>query len=169
MKAILALLACGLILFACAGLGGWGAARLRRRIEFLAGLTRGVDSLMRDIDYLASPLPQALDQAAGCAGAASSLFAAAARLLRSGAGLSGSEAWLAALEETDCRECAPVAASLGAGLGETEAEGQLQQLGACRQRLTLAQTEAEEDYARFGKIWRSMGWCGGAALILLLL
>ena len=167
MKAILALLACGLILFACADLGGWGAARLRRRIEFLAGLTRGVDSLMRDIDYLASPLPQALDQAAGFAGAASSLFAAAARLLRSGAGLSGSEAWLAALAETDCRE--PAAASVGAGLGETDAAGQLQQLAACRQRLDLAREEAEGELARFGKIWRSMGWCGGAALILLLL
>ena len=167
MRAVLAVAACCLIMGACVGLGGWGAARLRRRINYLCGLIRGVDSLMRDVDYLASPLPEALEQAAGCAGEAAAVFAAAAELLRSGRGLSGSEAWLTALAETDCRE--PAAASVGAGLGETDAAGHLQQLAACRQRLALAQEEAEADLARFGKIWRSMGWCGGAALILLLL
>ena len=167
MRAVLAIVACCLIMGACVGLGGWGASRLRRRIDCLSGLLRGVDSLMRDVDYLASPLPQALEQAADCAGFAAGVFAAASKLLRSGEGLSGSEAWLAALAETDCRE--PAAASVGAGLGETDAAGQLQQLAACRQRLDLAREEAEGELARFGKIWRSMGWCGGAALILLLL
>lgn len=169
MKAVLAIMGCALTLAGAAGLGGWGAARLRHRTSYLSGLLRGVESLMRDIDYLASPLPQALEQAADCAGEAAPVFAAAALLLRSGRGLTGSEAWLAALEETECRECGNVAALLGAGLGETDAAGQLQQLAACRQRLMLAREEAEGELARFGKIWRSMGWCGGAALILLLL
>ena len=169
MRAVLAVMACGLIMGACVGLGSWGAARLRRRINYLCGLNRGVDSLMRDIDYLASPLPEALEQAAGCAGEAAAVFAAAAELLRSGRGLSGSEAWLTALEESECRDCMPAAASLGAGLGETDAAGQLQQLAACRQRLALAREEAEADLARFGRIWRAGGWCGGAALRLLLL
>ncbi|MBQ6537144.1 MAG: stage III sporulation protein AB [Firmicutes bacterium] len=169
MRAVLAVAACCLIMGACAGLGSWGAARLRRRINYLSGLIRGVDSLMRDIDYLALPLPEALEQAADCAGEAAAAFAAAARLLRSGQGLSGSEAWLTALTETDCGDCMPVAACIGAGLGETDAAGQLQQLDACRQRLDLALEEAEKDLARFGRIWRAGGWCGGAVLILLLL
>ncbi len=169
MRAVLAVMACGLIMGACVGLGSWGAARLRRRINYLCGLIRGVDSLMRDIDYLASPLPEALEQAADCAGEAAAAFAAAARLLRSGQGLSGSEAWLTALTETDCGDCMPVAVCVGAGLGETDAAGQLQQLDACRQRLDLAREEAEKDLARFGRIWRAGGWCGGAVLILLLL
>ncbi|MBO7667694.1 MAG: stage III sporulation protein AB, partial [Firmicutes bacterium] len=95
-------------------------------------------------------------------------FAAAARLLQSGRGLCGGEAWLAAVEETDCPDRGAVA-SVGAGLGETDAAGQLQQLGACRQRLSLALAGAEADCARFAKIWRAGGWCGGAVLILLLL
>lgn len=169
MKAVLAIMGCALILAGAAGLGAWGAALLRRRIAYLDGAVRGVDSLMRDIDYLASPLTASLEQAADCAGAAASLFMAAARLLRSGQGLSGGEAWLAALEETECRDVMPVLACVGAGLGETDTARQLQQLGACRQRLTLAREQAEEDFARFGKIWRASGWCGGAVLILLLL
>ena len=169
MRAVLAIVACCLIMGACVGLGGWGASRLRRRIDCLSGLLRGVDSLMRDVDYLASPLPEALEQAAGCAGEAAAVFAAAAELLRSGRGLSGSEAWLTALEESEYRDCMPAAACVGAGLGETDAAGQLQQLDACRQRLDLAREEAEKDLARFGKVWRAGGWCGGAALILLLL
>ena len=163
MRAVLAVAACCLIMGACVGLGSW------RRINYLSGLIRGVDSLMRDIDYLALPLPEALEQAADCAGEAAAAFAAAARLLRSGQGLSGSEAWLTALTETDCGDCMPVAACIGAGLGETDAAGQLQQLDACRQRLDLALEEAEKDLARFGRIWRAGGWCGGAVLILLLL
>lgn len=170
MKAIMMTVASLLILGASGGLGLCGAARLKERVMLLAGAGAGVDSLMRDIDYLASPLPQALSKAALCAGTASALFEGAASRLQAGDGLTGSEAWLAAVEEVPAaKELTPLLAQVAAGLGETDAACQLRQLGACRQELARGQREAEENYARFGKIWRSLGWCGGAVIVLLLL
>ena len=170
MKAVLMAVASLLILGASGGLGIWSAARLKERVTLLAGTGAGVDSLMLDIDDLASPLPQALSKAALSAGPASALFEDAACRLKAGDGVTGSEAWLAALEGyTAAKELTPLLAQVAAGLGETDAACQLRQLGACRQELARGQREAEENYARFGKIWRSLGWCGGAVIVLLLL
>ena len=170
MKTGVVLAACLLILVSGGGLGAWGAGRLKRRVELLAGAGAGVESLMRDLDHLALPLTVALEQAALCSGEAACLFAAASRHLLSGEGLTGSEAWSRALTETGWeRDCGQVLACLGPGLGETDAPSQLQQLAACRQRLDRARIGAEQEYARFGKIWRAFGWCGGAVIILLLL
>ena len=170
MRTGLAVLACLLILISGGGLGAWAAGRLRRRAEFLAGAGAGVDSLMRDMEQLALPLPEALAQAARCAGPAGELFAMAGRILQSGEGVTGGEAWLEAVEQGEfSRDCQPLLAEVGAGLGETDVRAQLRQLLACRSRLEQGRAEAEREYARLGRIWRALGWCGGAVLVLLLL
>ena len=136
----------------------------------MLGAGAGLDALIRDIDYLASPLPLALTQAAREAGAAAELFTLAAESLRGGDGLTAGEAWQAALAE-----CGPedslrlLLAPVAAGLGETDAKCQLRQLQACRQQVERGREQAAEAYARFGKLWRAMGWCGGAVIILLLI
>ncbi len=165
---ILTLLACGLILVSAAGLGAFGAARLRRRVRLLEGAAAGTAALIRQIGYLAAPLPQALDTAARCAGEAGALFTAAARFLREGDGVTGAEAWLAGAAEQGLAGEERITA-LAAGLGETDGSRQLEQLRSCREELLAAARQAEADYARFGKVWRSLGWCGGAVLVLLLM
>lgn len=170
MRTGLTVLACLLVLTSGGGLGAWAAGRLRRRAEFLAGVGAGVDSLMRDMEQLALPLSQALLQAARCGGDAGKLFATAGRILQNGEGVTGGEAWQEAVEQGQWRrDCQLLLAEVGAGLGETDVRGQLRQLAACRSRLEQGRIEAEGEYARLGRIWRALGWCGGAVLVLLLL
>ena len=59
--------------------------------------------------------------------------------------------------------------SAGAGLGCSDAAGQLRQLEAARQRVAQSEQNAREREQKYGRIWRSMGWAGGALLILLLI
>ncbi|MBR5429997.1 MAG: stage III sporulation protein AB [Firmicutes bacterium] len=169
MRALLTGPACLLILLSCAGLGACGAARLRQRARLLAGAVTGVEALLRQVEFLAAPLPAALSAAAEQAGAAAGLFAAAGRELREGEGITGDEAWRAALIQSETWGCEEALLAVSAGLGETGGPSQLRQLQVCRERLLREQRQAEEDYARFGRVWRSLGWCGGAVLILLLI
>lgn len=161
-----------LIIIACAWLGQNAAARLRERRYRLLDAGSGLLALAREIDYFATPLPEALDKAAAEAGRAAALFHTAAEALRGGDGMSGREAWRAALAQTAQLWSAAEAAALdtaAAGLGATDAETQKKHLELTRLRLAECERAAAEADARYGKLWRSMGWAGGAVLVLLLL
>jgi len=54
-------------------------------------------------------------------------------------------------------------------LGVSEQEGQLKQIGLTLQHLELALETAREQRQRNEKMWRYLGFAGGAALVILLL
>ena len=78
-----------LIGFSCAYLGHWGARQLKLHCQLLAGLQQGLLLLEKEINYAATPLPEALLQAAAVAGLAEPLFSQTAQFLQSGARLNG--------------------------------------------------------------------------------
>ena len=160
-----------LIVVACVWAGYRGAANLAAHRYRLLGAEQGLRALIREIAYLSTPLAQALSAAAPLAGAAESLFRSAAEKLRQADGLSGEEAWLAALasqEEQWSQEERAALTVVAGGLGKTESTLQVQHLELAAQRILVCEQEAAEKETRFGKIWRSMGWAAGAVLVLLL-
>lgn len=169
---MLTLLGAVLIMAACVFAGQKGAARLSLHRNHLLGAEQGLRALAREIRYLATPLAEAMQHAAGSAGSCRMLFETAAAQLLQKDGISGEEAWLLALAETKTQWSAAEYAALtvvAAGLGKTDCALQLQQLDLAAERILACEKAAAEREARFAKIWRSMGWAGGAVLVLLLL
>lgn len=161
-----------LILIACVSAGRYAAALLRERCRRLLDADAGLLALSRETGYLAVPLADGLATAAQEAGRAAALFQTAQDTLRRGDGISGGEAWMYALQQTaqlwTDNEAAALSA-VAAGLGAADAETQKKHLVLARQRLAGCYRVAADAEARYGKLWRSMGWAGGAVLILLLI
>lgn len=159
------------IFTACVCAGRQQARQLEKRRRFLRGAHQGLLALMREIDYAATPMNQALPAAAEMAGPAAPLFLSAADHLARGGGCTAGEAWQKALKAADHihEEDRRLLALAGEGLGVSDAAQQLKSLELLRLRIETAEREAAENAARFGKIWRTMGWSSGAILVLLLL
>jgi len=168
---MLRLLGAVLILAACVLCGQMLSRRLRERQLFLRGCHQGLLALMREIDYAASPMQRALPAAAEPAGPAAQLFLLTAEKLAASSGCTAGEAWLEALASLPAlaEEDRRLLSLLSEGLGLSDAASQLKALELLRQRLEAAEAGAAEQMARYGRIWRSLGWSMGAILILLLL
>jgi stage III sporulation protein AB len=167
------LLAGGCIVAGCAGMGAVLAASLRRRPEELGRLAAAMDQLRTEIGYLATPLPDALAHVAGTvAGPARELFAGAAAGLRRGEGLTAAEAWAAAVAAADAQSAwaAPdrqALLDLGAALGASGRQDQLQHLARCRDRLLALQAEARREADRSARVWLYLGVLGGLGLLIM--
>lgn len=164
LGALLVLLACGLA-------GRQGARFLQQQQDWIFGAEQGLLTLMREIDYLATPLAPGLEAAEHAAGSAAPFFRQAACALRQGDGICGEEAWLQALAQTRLfwtEDAARSLAALAAGLGQSDRAGQLKQLELGRENLAVCRRQAAARVERYGKLWRSMGWMGGAVLVLFL-
>lgn len=62
-----------------------------------------------------------------------------------------------------------IIAGAGVSLGATEQESQLKQIGLTLQHLEVALEAALEQKQKNEKMWRYLGFAGGAALVILLL
>ena len=159
------------IFAACITAGKLQAHHLEKRRLFLRGAHQGLLALMREIDYAATPMNQALPAAAEMAGGAAPLFLAAAKHLMQGDGCTAGEAWQIALAEMEGihDEDKRLLILAGEGLGISDATQQLKSLELLRLRIENAETDAATAATRYGRIWRTMGWSSGAVLVLMLL
>ena len=159
-----------LVLMASAVAGWYQSRTLERRRMFLRGAHQGILALMREIDYSAAPMQQALSAAADMAGSAAELFHHAAQSLAEGEGCTAGEAWQAAVNAAQLPIEDQQLLNLAAeGLGISDSANQLKALELLRLRLEQAEAAAAEQSAKTGKIWKTMGWGCGAVLVLLLL
>jgi len=162
----------------CTGTGGWGyliARQLRRRPEELASAQAALQALRTEIEYAATPLPEALDRAASVTrGPAATLCRAASRRLNAGSGVSAAEAWGDALRETDARsswDASDLVAlgRLGGALGTSGTSDQVRHIVLCVGRLRAAEVEARVGAERQARMWLYLGVLAGAALVLVTL
>ncbi len=170
IQTMLKMIGAVLIFVSCVILGMKQAKQLEKRQLFLRGAHQGILALMREIDYTAAPMQQALTVSADMAGSAGYLFLQTANKLGEGQGCTAGEAWQAAVASdenitTDDRQLLFLA---GEGLGMSDKINQLKSLELLRIRLEQAENDAAEQSARLGKIWKTMGWGTAAVLILLL-
>jgi stage III sporulation protein AB len=163
------------VLAAAAAYGESKARALEQRVQQLQQLLRSLKLLAAEISYARSLLGNALNNVAGqCNPPVGDLYACAAELLSAGPELTAREAWEEALRRTGPQTSFSAAdreiiKSLGVSLGVSQQEGQLKQIQLAEQHLSFALEGAREDRERQARLWRYLGFIGGAALVILLL
>lgn len=171
----LKLVGAALVLLASGAFGFIVAGIYSRRPAELRSFAAGLELLETEISYALTPLPMALANAAtSLRGPAARLFAYVARRLANGPGDTAAEVWQRGIARVWPRTALTagdrdILWALGAHLGVSDREDQVKHLALARQRLSAACTEADAQAAKDGKLWRSLGILGGAAIVLVLI
>lgn len=151
------------------------ASRYRRRPAELRGLQTGLAVLVTEVEYGATPLPEALRTAARAAGpAVGPLLAEAADRILAGGGITAGEALQAAITEGRAATCLTrddlaILTALAAMLGASGRQDQVRHLRLALERLSGAEAEASAERARYEPMYRYVGVLSGLALVLILI
>ena len=152
-----------LLVLASAGAGCYAANRLKADKSALELLLAWTEEAAACIRYSRTEIPELLAIFAEHPGYARFRFAG--EISRGSSPLTPPQMlWQAAVEEDPA---VPAAAKeclirLGTSLGTTDCEGQLAALALCRTQLELAAREAAEAVRIKGKLYRALGFLGGA-------
>lgn len=163
------------LVLAAAGTSGFVVAgSYSQRPALLRALHGALTMLLTEIRYGATPLPEALERVARHGPrAAAPFFAEAAKSLHAFGSVSTAEAWqravaaqrsrwaLTAADEAVLLELAPY-------LGQTFVDDQERHLRLALAQLSNHLQEAAAEAAVQSRLWRSLGVCAGALLVLLL-
>ncbi|HYG59822.1 MAG TPA: stage III sporulation protein SpoIIIAB [Symbiobacteriaceae bacterium] len=167
------LLGAGLIL-GCSSYAGWqvAGAYARRPVQ-LRDLQTALAVLQTEIEYGATPLPEALASAARAGGpAVGAIFRATAERLAAGGGNTPGDAMREALaDQSGSTALRPgdlsIVAALAEVLGATGRADQVRHLSLARERLAGEEARAADERARYERMARYLGVLGGAALVLI--
>ncbi|BAD40846.1 stage III sporulation protein SpoIIIAB [Symbiobacterium thermophilum] len=171
----LKLLGAALTVLAPSWIGFQIAARYARRPAELRGFQNGLAVLVTEVEYGATPMPDALRSAARASGpVAGAVLADAADRLEGGGGITPGEALAAALEERRGATCLTPAdqeilAALVPVLGASDRRDQVRHLRLALERLAAAEAEATDERRRYEKMYRYVGVLSGLALVLILI
>jgi stage III sporulation protein AB len=173
---LLGKLAGAVLIVGCTSYAGWQVAgRYARRPAHLRDVATALAVLQTEVEYGATPLPEALIRAAQSGGAAvGPLFADTARRMGAGGGITPGEAMRAAWQEgAAATALAPsdvgVVLSLAEVLGASGRADQVRHLALARERLAGEEARAQEERARYERLARYLGVLSGAALVLILI
>lgn len=154
---------------------GWQVALgYARRPRQLRDLQTALAILQTEIEYGATPLPQALGAAARAAdGMVGRIFSQTAQRLSEGRGLTPGDALRRSLAETAeetalQREDLEVLLALAPVLGGSGRSDQIRHLTLARERLSREEIRSREERDRYERVARSVGVLAGAALVLIL-
>lgn len=143
-----------------------------RRPRELGEVQAALTMLETEVSYGATPLPEAFANVGGqCEGALAALFGRAAGALNARGGMTAGEAWESSLRHYGA--CIPlrpedlaVLHGLGAVLGVSDREDQARHLRLAVERLKILAGRAEDEARRNVRLWRSLGFLAGAAMVL---
>ncbi len=163
------------VMAAAAAFGETKARTLALRVKQLQQFQRSLKLLSAEITFSRALLPYAF-QAVACQldPPMCELYRQAAANLLAGDERSAREIWDSAVasiypQSSFTAADLEIVSSLGISLGVTEQEGQLKQIGLTLQHLEIALETALEQRRHNEKMWRYLGFAGGAALVILLL
>lgn len=163
------------IIGAAAAYGESRARTIEQRVRQLQQLQRSLKLLSAEISFARSLLPAAFRTVGSQSDPpVRDLFSCAADLLAAGREMTAREAWEEALKQVYPRSSfneadREIIKSIGVSLGSARQEGQLKQIQLAEQHLAYSLDIARENRERQAKLWRYLGYIGGAALVILLL
>lgn len=168
---------CGLLILGGTGTyyGFYRAARYIARTQQLRQLMSFLQALEMHIAYAGTILPQALAQAAATVhDPVAAVFRTVAYRVGEAGRLTPSQALTQTLREKsgDLALQAPeldVLAHLGECLGRSDRQDQVKHLRLAQQQLLVIAQEAAIEQERNVRLWRYLGACSGAAMVILLL
>lgn len=167
------LLGAMLIILASGAAGMLVAKNFAERPRILRALQSALQMLETEINYGRTTLPEACLRVAESHDATVSLFFTVfAQELTAGTGHSGQEAWRKALQtladeglqsgDLDRLQ------TLGAVIGQSDADDQVKHLRLVHKQLEQALHQAEEEREKNVRLWNYLGFCFGALVVLLL-
>lgn len=164
-----------LVITACTLIGFEVANKYKLRPLQLRALRSLLNLLEAEIVYLSTPLPLALEKVARYASAPlNSLFIMARDELLSGDGITAGEAWVKAVDSFQDKSCLDeedlnILRQFGAGLGGSDKDEQIKNIQLTKELLKQQEWKADEKRYKNERMWRSMGFLSGLAIVLILL
>lgn len=155
----------------------WGlliANNYKQRPLELRNLRSMLNLLETEIIYASTPLPIALDKIAKHAdNNISKLFYKARDYLISGNGITADEAWQKALNDILnnsylLEEDTGILKNFGIGLGCSGKNEQLKNIQLAKELLKKQELKAEQDKSQNERLWKTMGFLSGIAIVLLI-
>lgn len=150
------------------------ARKFHARPGELRDLRAALLVLEAEIAYAATPLPEALEQLARRSPEpVSLLWARTAAMLQDGQGRSTGEVWPAALEffsriSALNQEDLEILFQFGLNLGNSSKAEQVQNLRLAGEHLRAQEDKAERERQQNEKLWRTLGFLGGLAVVLVI-
>lgn len=167
------LMGAALLTAGCGGLGLGAVGRLDGRVRDLRELSAGLEILQRELGWRLSPLPKALEAAAGGAqGRAARFFEFCAQGAGCLAGTPFLQLWREGLERCPLRlerEDQALLEQLGPVLGRYDGDSQRQAVEGVLAGLSRQQAQAEEDRRRLGRVYGVLGVTVGLFLAIVLI
>ena len=159
-----------MIIAASAAAGAYMNARLQRRVKYLDGFAAALEYLKAHICFSDFEMEKALRLANDACDTCGVFRAAAEKMKADGI----KDAWRHAVYETADKMCLKSAditalSSLGERLGITDSEDQKKNIENVLVSLSVCRAEAQQDYKKNGRLYRSCGvLCGVLAALLLI-
>lgn len=163
------------IISGCGYLGLTIAQMYRKRVVILQTIQSGLNLLETEINYISTPLPLALKRVADkLPNESKILFKHSARLLMNKNGFSAGEAWregvrALAKEIPLTNEEINILTLFGHGLGISAKEDQLKNLALVKEQVHMAERSAVQRMEKHERMWRYLGFCLGAVVVLILI
>lgn len=161
-----------MVIAGCGGAGLMRAARIDNRVEQIKAARQAMGYLEKEITYLQTPLPLALEHTAALsAEPINILFAESARLLLKRQGVSVKEAWADALirlgRQADLQaDDLQIINSAGNQLGASGIEQQKQCFLLLQEQLKIQEEKAREKAESERKLWSYGGFILGTTVVL---
>ena len=163
------------LVISMSGLMGMSISRsFRDRPNEIREIRSALRMLETEIAYVSTPLPEALILVGRRIGSKTeAFFASVGESLMMAGAPPASEAWLqvldswlmtTALTESD----AQILRTAGLGLGSSDRENEIKKLKLAQEHLRNAEASAERDRERNERMWRTIGFLGGLAVVIIL-
>jgi stage III sporulation protein AB len=152
-----------------------GARNLSNRVVQIRNIRLALGFLEKEITYLHTPLPLAMERAAGCTPEpAKTLFYECGRTLKVRQGMTTSEAWALSLKKlhaiSDLKdEDLELLKMLSSQMGMSDADEQKKLFGLLQEQLKIQEEKARQEAESGHKIRAYGGFMLGATIVLLLI
>ncbi len=163
-----------LLILAASTSGGFAYAEsFRKRVKELNELERAINQLQNEIEYTYTPLPEALHSVSEkCEEPIKEIFASASRLLDLNEAESVFDAFRKCLINSNIninKEDINVLLDLSKSLGESDVEGHKKIFSLAKSNLKKRISAAEDFMNKNVKMYRYLGFCIGAMLVIVLI
>lgn len=166
------LIGCALVLLATTGIGFGIASQYRDRTHMLRGLIEALRLLQSEVEYRATPLPEALRQVGTRLRGSATVLCNAISDALSNPDVTVSDALRTGVQAMDRRSVLKPAdveamTAFGRTLGLSDSVHQSQQFGATLAQLESLEREATEAQKKYERMWQYIGVLAGLFIVLL--
>ena len=158
------------IIFAVSSVGFTMSASIKKEKSLLMQMQRALQILRNEIAFCGTPLPQTFAlMAASCSGNLERVFSDTAKLMDRHRWMSPAAAMEQTLSGRQETALSDVLRELAAGLGNYDLQAQITSIRMADERIAALLQQTEQEVRAKGKIYETLGICGGLSVAILLI